>query len=173
MLKEVAPNIRRAAAMFNPDTAPFARYFLGPFEDAARALAVEPILAPIRNDDEIEAVIAGLGQEHGGLVVVTDSFMGVHRGAVIGATTRHKVPAIFEVAFFAREGGLLSFGPSYPDIFLRAAGYVDRILKGEKPSDLPVQVPSKYELVINLRTAREFGLNVPNTLLVRADEVIE
>jgi putative tryptophan/tyrosine transport system substrate-binding protein len=173
MLKEIAPGITRAAAMFNPDTATFANYFLGPFEAAAQALAVETIITPVRNDAEIEAAIAALGRERGGLVIVTDSFMGVHRSAVISAAARNKVPAIFEVAFFAREGGLISFGPSYPDFFRRAAGYVDRLLKGEKPTDLPVQVPSKYELVINLRTAREFGLTVPNTLLVRADEVIE
>jgi putative ABC transport system substrate-binding protein len=154
-------------------TAPFAKYFLAPFESAARALAVEPIIAPVRNDAEIEAVITSLGREQGGLVVVTDSFMGVHRGAIIRAATRNKVPSIFEVAFFARDGGLVSFGPSYPDFFRRAAGYVDRILKGEKPADLPVQVPAKYELVINLKTARALGLTVPQELLASADEVIE
>jgi putative ABC transport system substrate-binding protein len=173
MLKEIAPSMRRAAAMFNPDTAPFAKYFLGPFEAAARALAVEPIITPVRSEAEIEVVITALSHEHGGLVVVTDSFMGVHRGAIIGAATRNKVPAIFEVSFFAREGGLMSFGPSYPDFFRRAAGYVDRILRGEKPADLPVQVPTKYELVINQKTARTFGLTVPQTLLVTADELIE
>jgi putative tryptophan/tyrosine transport system substrate-binding protein len=173
MLKEIEPGMRRAAAMFNPDTAPFARYFLGPIEAAAQALGVEAFITPVRSDAEIEAVITALGQEHGSLLVVTDSFMGVHRGTIIRAATRNKVPAIFEVSFFARDGGLLSFGPSYTDFFRRAAGYVDRILKGERPTDLPVQIPSKYELVINLRTAREFGLTVPNTLLVRADEVIE
>jgi putative ABC transport system substrate-binding protein len=173
MIKEIAPHIRRAAAMYNPDTAPYAKYFLGPFESAARALMVEPIVTPVRNDAEIEAVITSLGREQGGLVVVTDSFMGVHRGAIIGAATRNNVPSIFEVSFFARDGGLLSFGPSYPDFFRRAAGYVDRILKGEKPGDLPVQVPAKYELVINLKTARALGLDVPPQLLARADEVIE
>jgi putative tryptophan/tyrosine transport system substrate-binding protein len=104
IIKEIAPHIRRAAAMYNPDTAPFAKYFLAPFEAAAHALVVEPIIAPVRSDAEIEAVITSLGREQGGLVVVTDSFMGVHRGAIIGATTRNKVPSIFEVAFFARDG---------------------------------------------------------------------
>ena len=104
---------------------------------------------------------------------MTDSFMGVHRESIIRETTRNKVPSIFEVAFFAREGGLVSFGPSYPDFFRRAAGYIDRILKGEKPADLPVQVPAKYELVINLKTVRAFGLTVPPALLASADEVIE
>jgi putative tryptophan/tyrosine transport system substrate-binding protein len=173
MLKEITPPMQRAAAMFNPDTAPFARYFLGPIEDAARALAVEVAITPVRNDEEIEAVITTLGQEHGSLLVVTDSFMGIHRASIINAASRNKVPSIFEVGFFARDGGLLSFGPSYPDFFRRAAGYVDRILRGEKPADLPVQIPSTYELVINLKTARELGLTVPNTLLVRADDVIE
>jgi putative ABC transport system substrate-binding protein len=173
MIKEIAPYIKQAAAMYNPDTAPYAKYFLGPFEAAARALMVEPIVTPVRNDAEIEAVITSLGREQGGLVVVTDGFMGVHRGAIIGAAIRNKVPSIFEVSFFARDGGLLSFGPSYPDFFRRAAGYVDRILKGDKPSDMPVQVPSKYELVINLKTARAFGLTVPASLLATADEVIE
>jgi len=173
IIKEIAPHIRRAAAMYNPDTAPFAKYFLAPFEAAAHALVVEPIIAPVRSDAEIEAVITSLGREQGGLVVVTDSFMGVHRGAIIREATRNKVPSIFEVAFFARDGGLVSFGPSYPDFFRRAAGYVDRILKGEKPADLPVQVPAKYELVINLKTARALGLTVPHALLASADEVIE
>lgn len=173
IIKEIAPHIRRAAAMYNPDTAPFAKYFLAPFEAAARALVVEPIIAPVRNDAEIEAVITSLGREQGGLVVVTDSFMGVHRGAIIREATRNKVPSIFEVDFFARDGGLVSFGPSYPDFFRRAAAYVDRILKGEKPADLPVQVPAKYVLVINLKTARALGLTVPQTLLASADEVIE
>ena len=173
MLKEIAPNTRRAAAMFNPDTAPFARYFLGPFEAAARALTVEPIVTPVRSGAEIEAVITALGQERGSLLVVTDSFMGVHRRTIIEAATRNKVPAIFEVSFFARDGGLLSFGPSYPDFFRRAAGYVDRILRGEKPADLPVQQATKVELIINLKTARALGLTVPLPLLGRADEVIE
>jgi len=173
IIKEIAPHIERAAAMYNPDTAPYAKYFLAPFEAAARALAVDPIIAPVRNDAEIEAVISSLGREQGGLVVVTDSFMGVHREAIIREATRNKVPSIFEVAFFARDGGLVSFGPSYPDFFRRAAGYVDRILKGEKPADMPVQIPAKYELVINLKTARALGLTVPQAMLVSADEVIE
>jgi putative ABC transport system substrate-binding protein len=173
MLKEIAPSMRRAAAMFNPDTAPFAKYFLGPFEAAARALAVEPIITPVRSEAEIEAVITALGHEHGGLVVVTDSFMGVHRGAIIGAATRNKVPAIFEVSFFAREGGLLSFGPSYPDIFRRAASYVDRILRGAEPADLPVQLPVKFEMAVNAKTAKALGLSVPESILLRADEVIQ
>jgi putative ABC transport system substrate-binding protein len=173
IIKEFAPTIRRAAAMFNPDTAPYAKKFLASFEATARALSIEPIIVPVRSEAEIEVVITSLGREQGGLVALTDSFLGTHRGAIIKTATRNKVPAIFEIPYFAREGGLVSFGPSYPDFFRRAAGYVDRILNGERPADLPVQVPTKYELLINLRTAREFGLSVPNTLLVRADELIE
>jgi putative ABC transport system substrate-binding protein len=173
ILKEIAPTIRRAAAIFNPDTAPFVKKYLRAFEAAASALSVEPIITPVRSETEIEAVITSLGREQGGVVAMTDSFLGTHRGVIIRAANRNKVPAIFEVFYFAREGGLVSFGPSYADFFRRAAGYVDRILKGERPADLPVQVPTKYELVINLKTARELGLTVPNTLLVRADEVIE
>ena len=134
---------------------------------------MESIVTPVRSGAEIEAVITALGQERGSLLVVTDSFMGVHRRTIIEAATRNKVPAIFEVSFFARDGGLLSFGPSYPDFFRRAAGYVDRILRGEKPADLPVQQATKVELIINLKTARALGLTVPLPLLGRADEVIE
>jgi putative ABC transport system substrate-binding protein len=172
LIKEIAPGITRAAAMYYPDSATSADY-LGPFKAAAQALSITPIVAPVRNDAEIEAVIDSLGHEQAGLVIVSDAFMGGHRGAVIAAATRNKVPSIFDVPFFTREGGLLSYGPSFADFFRRAAGYVDRILRGEKPADLPVQAPIKYHLAINLRTAKAFGLTVPNSLLVSADEVIE
>ena len=175
MLKEIAPGIGRAAAMFNPDTA--ARggvYYLPAFEAAARALKVEPMITPVHSDAEIESVINSLGREPGGgLIVLSDSFMGAHRKTVIAAATRNNVPSIFDVPFFPRDGGLLSFGPSYPDLFRRAATDVDRILRGEKPAELPVQVPTRYELVINLKTAKALGLTVPPSLLARADELIE
>jgi putative tryptophan/tyrosine transport system substrate-binding protein len=175
LLKEIAPGIRRAAAMFNPDTAPFARaHFLPSFEAAARSLRVESIITPVHSDAEIESVINSLGREPGGgLVVLSDSFMGGHRGTVIAAATRNDVPSIFDVPFFPRDGGLLSFGTSYPDIFRRAASYVDRILRGEKPADLPVQLPIKFQMAINLKTAKALGLVVPQSILLRADEVIE
>jgi putative ABC transport system substrate-binding protein len=173
MLKEIEPRIGRAAAMYNPDIAPFAKYFLGPFEAAAQALAVDPIVAPVRSDAEIETAIDALGREQGGLVILSDGFMHDHRAAIIAATTRNKVPMISGLPDFPREGGLLSYVPSYPDMFRLAAGYVDRILKGAKSIDLPVQFPTKYDLVINLKTAKALGLTVPNTLLVSADEVIE
>ena len=175
LLKEIAPRVKRAAIMFNPDTAPGGgTYFLGPFEAAARSLAVEPITAHVRSDAEIEATLASLGREQGGLVIMTDVFMDIHQATIISATVHNNIPSIgADLQNFAKRGGLLSYGASFPDIFARAAGYVDRILKGEKPAELPVQAPTKYELVINLTTARALGLEVPPTLLARADEVIE
>jgi putative ABC transport system substrate-binding protein len=175
MLKEIAPRVRRVAVMFNPDTAPGGgAYFLGPFEAAARSLAVEPFTARVRSDAEIEAVIASLGREQAGLVIIADSFMLVHRGTVISLTARNNVPAIgADLPGFAREGGLLSYGANFPDIFRRAAPYVDRILRGANPGDLPVQAPTKYGLVINLKTAKALGLDVPLHFQQLADEVIE
>jgi ABC-type uncharacterized transport system substrate-binding protein len=175
MLKEIAPHVTRVAIMFNPDTAPLGgAYFLGSFEAAARSLAVEPITARVRSDAEIEAVIASLGGTRGGLVIMTDSFMGVHRGTVISLAARTKVPVIgADLPSFAREGGLLSYGANLRDIFRRAAPYVDRILRGANPGDLPVQAPVKYEMVINLKTAKALDLEIPPSLLARADEVIE
>jgi putative tryptophan/tyrosine transport system substrate-binding protein len=175
MLKEIAPRVRRVAIMFNPDTAPGGgAYFLGPIEAAARSLAVEPITSPVRSDAEIEAVIASLGREQAGLVIMADSFMLVHRGTVISLAVRNNVPAIgADFPVFAREGGLLSYGANFSDIFRRAAPYVDRILRGANPGDLPVQAPTTYELVINLKTAKALGLDVPALLQQRADEVIE
>ena len=174
LLQEVAPRFRRAAIMFNPDTAPGGgTYFLGSFEAAAQAMIVEPIVARVRSDAEIESAIAALGQENAALVVMTDSFMGVHRGTIIRAALRHKVPTIYDAVVFAREGGLLAYGSSNADSFRRSADYVDRILRGAKPANLPVQVPVKYELAINLKTAKSLGLEVPLFFQQRADEVIE
>jgi putative ABC transport system substrate-binding protein len=174
LLKEIAPAVRRVAIMFNPDTAPGGgSYFLGPFEAAAKSIAVEPITAPVRSDAEIESVIASLGRERGGLVLMTDGYMTVHRGRIISLAARSNVPAIYAESFSPKDGGLLSYGANYLDIFRHAVTYVDRILRGTTPGDLPVQVPSLFELVINLRTAKALGLQIPPTLLARADEVIE
>jgi putative tryptophan/tyrosine transport system substrate-binding protein len=175
ILKEIAPGVKRAGIMFNPDTAPGGgTYFLGPFEAAARSLAVEPIVIRVHNDAEIEAGTALLGHEQAGLVIMTDSFMAVHQATVISATARSKLPTMgADLQNFAKEGGLVSYGANFPDIFSRAASYVDRILRGANPADLPVQSPTKYQLVINLKTAKALGLEVPPTLLARADEVIE
>jgi putative ABC transport system substrate-binding protein len=161
--------------MFNPDTAPGGgSYFLGSFEAAAQSLAVEPMTTPIRSDAEIERTIVSLGREpDGGLVVMTDGFMQVHRVAVISAAARNNVPAVYADSILVKDGGLLSYGANSLDIFRRAVSYVDRILRGTMPGDLPVQVPSLFELVINLKTAKALGLTVPPSLLAIADEVIE
>jgi putative ABC transport system substrate-binding protein len=174
LLKEIAPQIRRAAIMFNPDTAPGGgSYFLDSFEAAARSLAIEPVTARVRSDAEIETAITLFGREQAGLVVMTDSFMGVHLQTIISQSAHDHVPVIYESPRFAREGGLISYGPDYADMFRRAAGYVDRILRGAKPAELPVEVPTRFNLIINLKTAKALGLEVPWILQQRADEVIE
>ena len=171
MLKEIATGIRRVAIMYDPDSLP--PQALGRFEAAARLLDVDPIIVPVHSDAEIETAIESLGREQGGLFGYTDSFMTGHRATIIAAAARNKVPAVYYNPVFAREGGLMSYAPSFTDIFRGAAGYVDRILRGDKPADLPVQLPTRNELVINLKTAKALGLTVPQTLLVSADEVIE
>jgi putative ABC transport system substrate-binding protein len=174
LLKEAAPRLRRAAIMFNPDTAPGAgSYYLGPFEAAAGSLAVEPTQARVHSDAEIESAMAALGRERAGLVVMDDSFTSIHRGTVISQAARNNVPAIFTNVFVPREGGLISYGTNNVDLFRRAATYADRILRGAKPGDLPVEIPTKFDLVINLKTAKALGLTIPEALLLRADEVIE
>ena len=174
LLREVAPRFARAAIMFNPDTAPGGgNYFLGSFEAAAQSMMLEAIAVRVHSDAEIESAIASLGQQNAGLVLMTDSFIAVHQGTIISAALRHKVPTIFETSGFAREGGLLSYGSSIADSFRRSADYVDRILRGAKPADLPVQVPVQFEIVINLKTAKSLGLEVPLFFQQRADEVIE
>jgi putative tryptophan/tyrosine transport system substrate-binding protein len=175
LLAEIAPSIKRAAIMFNPDSAPGGgSYYLPSFEGAAQSLKVESITIPVRSDGEIQTGINSLGREPGsGLVLMGDSFVWGRRATIISLAARNNVPAIYPGAACARDGGLLSYAPDIGDIFLRAAPYVDRILKGEKPADLPVQVPTKFELVVNLKTARALGLAVPQSLLVAATEVIE
>ena len=175
MLKEIAPGVRRAAIIFNPDTAPGGgSYFAPSFQSAARSLGVEPITAAVRSNADIESAITALGRESGGgLVVSADGFMVVHRRSIILLAAQNNVPAIFFTPAFPKDGGLLAYGADSLDVFRRAGPYVDRVLRGTKPSDLPVQVPVKFELVINLKTAKALGLEVPPTLLARADEVIE
>ena len=175
LLTEIAPGVKRAAIMFNPDTAPGGgSYFLPSFEAAARLIKVEPITAPVYSDAEIETVMTSLGREpRGGLVVMPDGFMSVHRAPIILLAARYNVPAVYFATYISKDGGLLSYGPDYRDVFRRAAPYVDRILRGAKPADLPVQLPVKFEMVVNLKTAKALGLTVPSTLLVSADEVIE
>jgi putative ABC transport system substrate-binding protein len=143
------------------------------FDAAARSLKVEAITAPVHCDAEVETAINALGREPGGLVVLPDIFMTVHRASIIMAAARNNVPAVYPLSAFVRDGGLLSYGTDGPDIFRRAASYVDRILRGAKPGDLPVQFPTNFEMVVNLKTAKALGLTVPQSILLRADEVIE
>jgi putative ABC transport system substrate-binding protein len=175
LLTEIAPTVKRVAIMFNPDTAPGrGSSYLPSFETAARSFGLEAIAAPVRNDAEIQAIVATLGREEGGgLVAMPDGFTLVHRAPMILQAARNKIPAVYWNAIMARDGGLLSYGPDTSDIFRRAAPYFDRILRGEKPGDLPVQAPTKFELVINLKTAKALGIEVPLFFQQRADEVIE
>jgi len=173
LLSEIAPGLKRAAIMFDPDTS-VASTFMPSLEAAARSFKVEPIIAPVRSDAEIETAIIALGREPGGgLVVMGDPFTLVHRAPIISAAVRNNVPAVYSNSAYVRDGGLLSYGPDPVDPWRRAASYVDRILRGEKPGDLPVQLPTKFEMVVNRKTAKALGLEVPLSILVRADEQIE
>ena len=174
LLKEIAPRIARVTLLFNPATAPFAEYWLNPFKAAAASFAVEAIAAPVHDRSEIESVLAAQASApNGGLIVMPDSFMAALRADVTALAARHRLPAVYPYRFFAELGGLLSYGIDLTDNFRRAATYADRILKGAKPSELPVQAPVKFELVVNLKTATALGLDVPLHLRQRADEVIE
>ncbi len=174
MIKEIAPGVRHIALMFNPDTTPFYPAFLHELEAANKSLAVELSASPVHDEVEVEAAITALAREPGGgLIAAPDAFINNHRRAIMTLTERHRLPAIYGFRQFAREGALISYGPDSADIVRRSAGYVDRILKGERPTDLPVQAPTKYELVINLKTAKALGIDVPLHLQQIADEVIE
>ncbi len=174
LLKEIAPRVTRVAVMFNPQTAQYVEYYLKPLETAALKFDVKTFTAPVGSDADIEAVVAGLGREPGsGLIAMTDSFMTVHRKTVIELAAQHKIPSMYYLRDVPAKGGLISYGIHFIEQFRQAASYVDRILRGTKPADLPVQVPTKYELVINLKTAKALGLTVPKSILVLADEVIE
>jgi putative tryptophan/tyrosine transport system substrate-binding protein len=175
LLKEIAPGVERAAAIFNPDTAPYVgSSYLPLFETASRSLKVEPIAAPVHSDAEIETVITSLGREPGGgLVVLPGVYMNVHRATIILLAARNNVPAVYPSLDYSRDGGLFSYGPQLLDMFRRAAPYVDRILRGTKPADLPIQLPVKFETALNAKAAKILGLMVPQSILLRADEVIE
>ena len=175
LLTGIAPGVKRVGMMFNPDTAPYLKsFYLPAVETAAQSLGVATSLAPIHGDAEIEAVITALSREPGGgLLVMPDNFNNVHRASIIAQAARNSIPAVYQEPEFARDGGLLSYGADFSDIHRRAADYVDRILRGAKPAELPVQLPTKYVMVINVRTAHALGLTVPTSLLVIADEVIE
>ena len=175
LLMEIAPGVKRVAAMFNPDAAPRGGlYVLPAFEAAARSFKVAPIEAPIHSVAEIDTVITSFGREPGGgLVVMPDTFVESHRAHIILLAARNNVPAVFPDAVWARDGGLLSYGPNRADIFRRSAAYVDRILRGAKPAELPVELPTKFVLAVNAKTAKALGLTVPPSIRVRADEMIE
>jgi putative ABC transport system substrate-binding protein len=174
LLKEVAPSVTRAAVLFNPETAPYAGAFMRSAEAAAPSLGVKLTPAPIRNAAEIETALAALAREPGGgLVIMAESTTAVHRARIISLASKHRLPAIYPYAFFAKDGGLMSYGTDSIDIWRQAASYINAILRGAKPADLPVQAATKYELVINLKTAKALGLELPLSLLTRVDEVIE
>jgi putative ABC transport system substrate-binding protein len=160
--------------LFNPATATYADYFLKPFKAAAPSFAVEAIAAPARGTSELESVFAAQVHEpNGGLIVMPDSFTDANREEITSLAARYHLPAVYAYRLFTKLGGLLSYGVDLTDNFRRAATYVDRVLKDEKPADLPVQAPVKYELTINLKTAKALDLDVPLNLRLRADEVIE
>jgi putative tryptophan/tyrosine transport system substrate-binding protein len=174
LLKEIAPNVTRVAFMFNPVTTPAAPLFYRSVEAAAPKFAVETILAPVHEPSEIEAIITRLaGQPGGGLIVPPDTYLGFRHKLIVDLAQRNRLPAIYPFRFYAVAGGLVSYGPDQSDEFRRAAEYVNRIFHGEKPGDLPVQQPIKFELVINLKTAKALGLDVSSLLQQRADEVVE
>jgi putative tryptophan/tyrosine transport system substrate-binding protein len=175
LLKEIAPDVMRGALLFNPETAPYVgRYYQGPYEAAARSFGVQPSASPVHSDLEIAGVLAALqGEPPGGLIVMPDTFNIVHRQQIIELAARHRVPAIYPYGFAVRDGGLISYGVDSVDLFRRAAGYVDRILRGAKAAELPMQAPVKFELLINLKTANALALTIPPTLLATADDVIE
>jgi putative ABC transport system substrate-binding protein len=175
LLSEIAPGLKRAAIMSTPsDNGPNRFLFRPSLQTAARSLRVVLTTAPVHSDMEIETAITALGREPGGgLVVLPNLFLYVRRALIISAAARNNVPAVYPIPEFAREGGLLYYGNDVTDIFRRAATYVDRILRGTKPDELPVQLPTKFEMIVNRKTAKALGLSIPPSILLRADEVIE
>jgi putative ABC transport system substrate-binding protein len=174
LLREIAPHVTRAALLFNPATAPYAEIYIRPFKGAANSFSLEAISTPVHDEAELESVIAAEARApNSGLVVIPDGFLNVHRKIIVSLTARHKLPAIYPWPFFPEIGGLLSYGSEQRDEFRLAAAYADRILKGEKPADLPVQAPTEYKLVINLETAKSLGLPVSPQLQQLADKLIE
>ena len=175
-LKEVSPRLARAAFIYNPETAPYYPYYLAPFEVATRSLDVEPVPSPVHRAEDIEAVIKGLGESpDSGLAVMPDSFTSGARvfNQIISLAAHYRVPAIYPYRYMATAGGLLSYGTDNADLFRRVPTYIDRILKGAKPAELPVQLPTKFEFVVSLKTALALGIDVPLKLRAFADEVIE
>jgi putative tryptophan/tyrosine transport system substrate-binding protein len=174
LLKEIAPRVTRVVILFNPTTATYAEYYLTPIKAAAASFAMEAIAAPVRDTSELESVVAAQAREpNGGLIAMPDGFLIAHRVEITSLADRYRLPAVYPFRFYAELGGLLSYGVDLVDNWRRAATYADRVLKGTKPNELPVQAPVKFELVINLKTAKALGLDVPLSLQQRADELIE
>ena len=174
MLTQVAPPVARVSVLYNPATTPYAGLMMRAIEDAVPSFAVTARAAPSHNDAEIESLIAELARgERGGLLVLTDIFTIVHRDTIIAAAAHHRLPTVYFARSFTAAGGLMSYGVDYADLFLRSADYVDRILRGVSPGDLPVQQPTRFELAINLKTAKARNITLSTTLLAIADEVIE
>jgi len=175
ILKEMVPQLARAAIIYNPSSVPDGgKFFSRPFNESATKLKVRPIIAEVHYPSEIENAITKLGRESGsGLILVPDNFMSVHRDLIISLTAQFRIPAIYPYRYFAEAGGLVSYGVDAIDQFRRASEYVSRILRGAKPADLPVQTPTKFELVINLKTATALGIVIPRILLAGAEQVIE
>ena len=173
LLKQITPNVSRVALIYNPDN-PATRFFKQEFENAARALAVEPVIADIHGLDDIARAIEEMAKSpNSGLLFAPDVTVTALRERVVALVARSRLPAIYSDPAITKAGGLASYSADRIDLFRRSAGYVDRILRGEKPGDLPVQQPTKYELVVNLKTAKTLGLDLPDRLLALADEVIE
>jgi len=173
-LKQIAPGIRRVTAIFNPDTAPYYGLYLQSINAGVSSLAVESVAIPVHSEADIENAIRKIGSEpDNGLFVLPDSHNVVHRKRIIELAAQYRLPTIYYFRYFASDGGLIAYGPDEMDLFQRTADYVNRILKGASPSNLPVQQPTKFELVINLKTAKAIGIQIPVSLLARADEVIE
>src|SRR4030095_3715969 len=174
LLKEIAPRVNWVAFLFNPATATYFEYYTNPFKAAAASFGVEAIAAPVHDRSELESAFAAQAREpNGSLIVLPDSFLNAHSVEITSLAARSRRPAVYPYRLYIKVGGLLSYGNDVFDNYRRAAGYVDRILKGEKPADLPVQTPTKYELVINLKTAKGIGVPVPHLVLSRATEILE
>ena len=175
LLKEVAPRLTRVAVLFNPVTAPYYASFLTSIEAAGRSLAVQTVSVPVRDPAEIESALgAALGNaSQGGLIALSDAFTANHRAKIIALVDQRHLPAIYAFRFFPEDGGLMSYGIDRVDLYRRAASYVDRILRGENPGNLPVQQPTKFEFIVNVRTAKAMGLSIPRGVMRRADHVIE
>jgi putative tryptophan/tyrosine transport system substrate-binding protein len=173
LLKEIAPSVTRVAILFNPQTAPAAIVTSRSADQAAEKLAIELVRSPVHDPAEIESAITRLRRQTDGFVMVPDTFLNIHRKLIVELASRYQISAVYPSSYLVAEGGLASYGIDLADSFRQAAFYVDRIFRGEKPADLPVQQPTKFDLAINLKTAKALGLTVPTTLLARADEVIE